>query len=307
MEGLPTVPVHDLEIHPRDRELIAATHGRSIWIVDIAPLEGLSDQVMAEGVAVFDPVPAFQWGQEPRGGESTAQQWWSRPTPGPGGKVRYWLGEEISDAIVAGTEGESRGQRRARARVQITISGPDGEELRTLEGAATPGLHTVEWDLKGPAPESSALSPWEKQDSIRVAKRAPEVRDSLLETGMPEQPLGRLIGVFTGETDIAALVEAFGGGGGPGGDPEAFRERPGESRGGGGMDFQLIETLADLIYPGVDMATLTRRYMATQNPAPLVDPGTYTVTVRAGERTFTRSVEVGRKGEVTGQSTPFGE
>src|SRR5690606_16345627 len=31
MNGLPAVPVHDLQIHPRDRELIAGTHGRSIW------------------------------------------------------------------------------------------------------------------------------------------------------------------------------------------------------------------------------------------------------------------------------------
>ena len=32
--GLPTVPVFDLQIHPRDHDLILATHGRSIWIMD---------------------------------------------------------------------------------------------------------------------------------------------------------------------------------------------------------------------------------------------------------------------------------
>ena len=45
MTGLPTVPVHDLKIHPRDHELIAGTHGRSIWIVDIAPLEQMVDSM----------------------------------------------------------------------------------------------------------------------------------------------------------------------------------------------------------------------------------------------------------------------
>ena len=34
MTGLPNVPVHDLQIHPRDAELIAGTHGRAIMIVD---------------------------------------------------------------------------------------------------------------------------------------------------------------------------------------------------------------------------------------------------------------------------------
>jgi photosystem II stability/assembly factor-like uncharacterized protein len=307
MEGLPTVPVHDLKIHPRDRELIAGTHGRSIWIVDIAPLQEMTDEVMADGMAVFEPTPAFQWGQEARGGEFNAQQWWSRPTPGPGGAIQYWLSEEAADAIVEGTEGETRGQRRAAARVHLTVTGPDGEELRTLEGPATDGLHTVRWDLKEAAPDRAALSPWERQDSIRVAERAVVVRDSMIAAGMPEQPMTRMVGIFTGETDIAAMMEAFSGGGGLGGNPEAFRERPGEGPAGGGMDIGLITTLSDLIFPGVDMGTLQRRYTATQGQAPMVEPGTYTVTVQAGERTFTHELTVERIGDVTGRSTPFEE
>ena len=51
MAGLPTTPVHDLKIHPRERELIAATHGRSIWIVDIGPLEQITDDVLAASAA----------------------------------------------------------------------------------------------------------------------------------------------------------------------------------------------------------------------------------------------------------------
>src|SRR2546430_12493105 len=43
--NLPTVPVFDLQIHPRDHELIAATHGRSLWIVDIAALEQMTPKV----------------------------------------------------------------------------------------------------------------------------------------------------------------------------------------------------------------------------------------------------------------------
>ena len=42
MTGLPSVRVDDILIHPRDRDLIVATHGRSIWIADdITPLEQL--------------------------------------------------------------------------------------------------------------------------------------------------------------------------------------------------------------------------------------------------------------------------
>ena len=47
MNGLPTVAVHDLVIHPRDNDLVAATHGRSIWILDdITPLQQLTPEVI---------------------------------------------------------------------------------------------------------------------------------------------------------------------------------------------------------------------------------------------------------------------
>ena len=44
---MPTVPVHDLKIHPRDRELIAGTHGRGIWIADISEIEEFTPAVRA--------------------------------------------------------------------------------------------------------------------------------------------------------------------------------------------------------------------------------------------------------------------
>ncbi len=37
---LPTVPVHDLVVHPRDRELVIGTHGRGIYIMDVAAAAG---------------------------------------------------------------------------------------------------------------------------------------------------------------------------------------------------------------------------------------------------------------------------
>src|SRR6185503_11495492 len=66
MAGMPTVPVYDLKIHPRDRELIAATHGRGFWIVDIAPLEQLAGEsgrkIVAENTVLFQPKTAFEYG-----------------------------------------------------------------------------------------------------------------------------------------------------------------------------------------------------------------------------------------------------
>src|SRR5206468_2965426 len=53
-KGLPTVAVHDLVIHPRDRDLVIGTHGRGIYVLDVAPLEELTPEVLAEEVHLFD-------------------------------------------------------------------------------------------------------------------------------------------------------------------------------------------------------------------------------------------------------------
>lgn len=66
--GLPTVPVYDLVIHPRDGDLIAATHGRSIWILDdITPLQQLTPAVVASDVHLFENRVATQWRGVSRG------------------------------------------------------------------------------------------------------------------------------------------------------------------------------------------------------------------------------------------------
>ena len=38
--NLPSTFVHDLIIHPRDRMIVIATHGRGVWVMDAAPLAG---------------------------------------------------------------------------------------------------------------------------------------------------------------------------------------------------------------------------------------------------------------------------
>jgi photosystem II stability/assembly factor-like uncharacterized protein len=62
MNNLPTVPVHDLVIHPRESDLVAATHGRSVWIMDdITPLQQLTDDVLAADAHLFQPKVATRW------------------------------------------------------------------------------------------------------------------------------------------------------------------------------------------------------------------------------------------------------
>jgi hypothetical protein len=58
---LPTVPVHDLKIHPRDRDLIIGTHGRGIFIADISEIEELTPDVLAADAHLFEIDPVIDW------------------------------------------------------------------------------------------------------------------------------------------------------------------------------------------------------------------------------------------------------
>ena len=67
--NLPIVAIRDL--HVRDNMLIAATHGRSFWMIDdLSPLHQLSDAVAKKGFHLYQPKPAYRMAQS--GG-------WGRP------------------------------------------------------------------------------------------------------------------------------------------------------------------------------------------------------------------------------------
>ncbi len=52
-EGLPDAPVHDLVIHPRDKKIVVATHGRSLYLADVAPVQKLNPQMLARPLRLF--------------------------------------------------------------------------------------------------------------------------------------------------------------------------------------------------------------------------------------------------------------
>jgi hypothetical protein len=57
--NLPVVSVRDLAVHGRD--LIAATHGRSFWVLDdVTPLRQLGDSVVRAAVHLITPAPAIR-------------------------------------------------------------------------------------------------------------------------------------------------------------------------------------------------------------------------------------------------------
>ena len=168
-------------------------------------------------------------------------------------------------AAAGGPGGPTGGPGAARGRgprVEITVTDPDGEVFGSFTGPAEAGLNRATWNMRGAQPESAGPSPYQARQRADISARAESVRDSLVAEGWNEQMLGRMIGMFTGEMSRQQMFAMFSGGGGGARDPEAFRERPGESPpgGGGGMNFGQMRELADILVPGAGMGQLMRMF-----------------------------------------------
>lgn len=62
MKNFPRVAVHDILVHPRDNDLIVATHGRSIWVFDDASvIQQMNTNVTQSAGYVFEPRPAYRY------------------------------------------------------------------------------------------------------------------------------------------------------------------------------------------------------------------------------------------------------
>ncbi len=280
MNGLPTVPVHDLKIHPRDGELVAGTHGRSIWITDITPLQQATPEVLASDAHLFTPPPAFHWGMSPTGGEFTGQQYFEAGSPPYGASIRYWLADDADS-------------------VALTIRGPGGQVVRTLSGAGRSGLQTATWNLRG---ESTPLplSPSERRDSVAMDKRLAHVADSLVAEGLDRGEVDEAV------ARLRAGGAGFGGFGGFGGGSSVgvaeFEERPAEGNPSPGLPEEEDDepTVQQRIVQAVRGDTGGRRrfgggglFPSRSAPAPLAGPGVYTVELYVDGRLFTRPLMVG--------------
>ena len=280
MHGLPTVPVRDLQIHPRDGELIAGTHGRSIWIVDITPLRQLDASAMASDVHLFEPAPAFHFGTRPTGGEFTAQAYFEADSPPYGAVIRYWLGEDV-DADSA----------------EVVIQGPDGDTVRTLSGLARDGWNRVVWDLGGER-VIHPRSPSERRDSIATERRLAFVVDSLAQAGTDREELDEAVESLR-EGSTGGGFRSRGGGGGI--RSERWVERPAEGQPMGQQEQSQETPLSQEILRLVRTDTAGRWWrfrgglFPTRSEAgPLAEPGTYTVILKVGEETYTQPLEVSR-------------
>jgi photosystem II stability/assembly factor-like uncharacterized protein len=171
--GVPTIPFRDLAIQRRENDLVGASFGRGIYILDdYSPLRLASAEALDQEAVLF-PVRDARWyiPRRPLGGGDKAEQgdaFFTASNPPFGAVVTYYLRDELKSLQAQRREREKEIEERGgdtpypgweALREEELAEGPaillfirdaDGDVVRRLVGPVTAGFHRVAWDLRYP-------------------------------------------------------------------------------------------------------------------------------------------------------------
>src|SRR5262249_48589721 len=143
--GIPNVAVRDLAIHPREGDLLVATHGRGIYVIDdLSPLRSLTKDKLAAEAAFLSTRPNALVipRQEQRFSGSDD-----------------WSGGELPEAAIITYYLK---KRHLIGDLKLELFDASGKKLATVNGGRRRGINRVEWPmrLKGPKlPPAANLVP----------------------------------------------------------------------------------------------------------------------------------------------------
>jgi photosystem II stability/assembly factor-like uncharacterized protein len=133
--NFPSVPVRDMAVQSRDGDLVIATHGRGIWIVDdLAPLRALSAQTPATDVA-FLPGRPVQQRIRSNGGWPEGDASYAGDNPADGAVITYYLRT-----------------RQVIGKLSIDVLDASGAVVDTIAPGKRKGLNRVTWSMNTKPP-----------------------------------------------------------------------------------------------------------------------------------------------------------
>ncbi len=140
------VASYDMLVHPRENELIVGTHGRSVFVADVKPLQSLKDA--GKGIIAFANEGirySERWGQKSYS--------WSKAFE-PGTSILYYVGKPAPT-------------------ITIEIFDEKNNRVRTLSSTGAAGFHSASWDLKinevAPAPSKGKAKPATTTPTLKYA------------------------------------------------------------------------------------------------------------------------------------------
>jgi photosystem II stability/assembly factor-like uncharacterized protein len=157
----PAAAVRDIVVHPREGDLVLATHGRGIWIIDdISPLRGLTPDLMSKEATLIPGRPAIQYFDVFGGWPEGDDTFHGRSRPAEAQITYYQKGRHIFGDL------------------KIEILDSSGKLVDTVAGGKHRGLNRASWSMrvKAPAVPPAATALFEATQGPRVLPGTYSVR-----------------------------------------------------------------------------------------------------------------------------------
>ena len=127
----PSVAVREIQVHPREHDLVLATHGRGIWIIDdITPLRGLTSEILGREAA-FLPGRPVQQRMPAGGGWPEGDATFTGENPSNGAVVTYY-----------------QRTRHLFGPIKLEILDGEGKVVDTVSATKRRGLNRVAWTMQ---------------------------------------------------------------------------------------------------------------------------------------------------------------
>ena len=148
--NFPTVPIYDIKIIKRTHDLVVASHGRGLFILDnITPLEESGGQISGSDFHLFATPTAVNWHNWNKHGFSSGG--YVAPNPPSGAVLTYYLPAELKVTPELRKKGQTP--------VKIVVSDSTGQVIHTMYGPSKFGVNRVSWNLRYDGPKKLTFLP----------------------------------------------------------------------------------------------------------------------------------------------------
>jgi photosystem II stability/assembly factor-like uncharacterized protein len=161
--NFPTVPVDDIQIQARENDLVLATHGRSIWVLDdLTPIEKWDAGMANADVTFFAPRSATLWCLAQRRW-SGGQKMFTAKNPADGALLTYYLKDAVAPEQKKAEKSDDKDKKdkpaeedksknappaKKEGTVKVTVYDKDKKLIRTFDAPGAAGFNRTNWDLR---------------------------------------------------------------------------------------------------------------------------------------------------------------
>ena len=177
--GIPTISFRDLTIQKRENDLVAASFGRSFFILDdYSPLRDVSESLLAQDAHLFPIKDALLYVPRDVVGNSIGSNYYTAPNPDFGAVFTYYLKEGwtsmketrkenekaagTGDITFPGWDALQEESDEVADKIELVVRDAEERVVNRVEGSTKKGLHRVAWNLRHTA--RALIEPGEEAD-----------------------------------------------------------------------------------------------------------------------------------------------